>query len=618
MALTIEQLKALKKKFPNTFEQKNKDVIALKETLDNSELRAKLGENSDGLLANHVYNLNGLTRSDPEDEPKFKQSILENLARQQENGDDLHSYLCSRKQGMDRSRYRVIRDHVRDTAPEGKKDAAVEELHKQLQTLSELYGLSIDLRELEESSLTDGELAEQEKKQQRHVPEAGEAGGPAAEPREEQRHVPGTGEAGGRAAKPQEAQPAEEPEEVSPLDQTVEYKRSRRPKSAAADRLIEGCMGDVKKQLEKGEYDTMTIARIMAARDLAGTTGGSVSQLKVKLQPEAVERKARELAGNAQFKNWLEGTSAEAMSKALSGRTHGGRLDKAFTEYLAERPAGQLSNDKPLARYMPTAKKRIEALIKQNEAGLRATGADHYQSEGLAAKNAAEIIAIRNRCHVQRGGYGLDKQIPVTDDEKQKLPKLTETLSDDFLGKHILADAGKTQLGGRTHGGAMLESVRKAYANPGGDWEPNQSTLEMLSEGKRGVRMKQLQKEAKQLSAKLKEAVAKEEPVDELMKQCRQNAKEFYAHSTALLDAGGKPLPLEQQRQAMQEDIPWKRVDRIMEAVESDPTFRDRTGDPGKMLEHIEKEILQTNVEKLAAPQAQVEQRQLVNSQAAI
>ena len=122
-----------------------------------------------------------------------------------------------------------------------------------------------------------------------------------------------------------------------------------------------------------------------------------------------------------------------------ASRTHGGFIEDEFKKYLLKLPAGDLVNSPELARFMPTAKERIEALKRQVKADP--------DNEVLQQAAAAEIIAIRNACGVEwKNGYGLDKHIPAAPDGK-RLADEARKLKQDVACRIILRDESTIEEG---------------------------------------------------------------------------------------------------------------------------------------------------------------------------
>ena len=488
---------------------------------------------------------------------------------------------------------------------EEKEQSRQEEQHRQEEQLrqakqveeqqaeNDLYALKVDMEEREKAAkekkqAQKGKDAEEAAKEQGGLDFGGKPA-PEEEPDEEKLDEEELGE-----------EELDEEELDGPVEDLNKKIKIEKPKFVNAKEYIEARMQEIKG---KKNLDINDLAKIMTARELSGTKGGKAEALEKTVSKQEIEAKARELAGNKQFQEWAKGLGQNGAKELLGGRTHGGKMEKNFTKFLANRPIGELSNDKELKRHMPTAKERIEAIQEQLKyQDSRNVGRfDH-----VLAKGAAEIIQIRRENHVQRGGVGLDKKIAVTNEPDRKLTKTVKDTAETFGMESLLANAAKTQFLGesRTHGGAMQDFVREA-----GLRSEFGAIHEYAEQDTRGGRMKALQKEARNLKLQLQRAREKQQPTEEIMEKCRQNALEFYGHKTGLMDPSGKPLPEALRNQALQETIPWERTDKIMKVAEKDPAFRSITKDEGSMLNHLDKEVMGMNLDPAVKQAGQPEQQ---------
>ena len=443
----------------------------------------------------------------------------------------------------------------------------------ELQAQNDLYALKVDMDEREKAQ-EELEQKQEEQKEQEPEKEGGlKLGG------------------GKKKRVPEEEEELDEEEleeEAVDLDKTVYYGKAEKARKVNAKSYIEGRMRAVKGDKP---LDVEDLAKIMAARELSGTKGGKAADLDVEVSQKAIEAKAQKLANNDQFKAWAQSLGKDGAREILSGRTHGGKMEKNFTKFLANRPIGELSNDKELERHMPTARERIEAIKSQLESNdRRNTGRKSY----VQAMGAAEIIQIRRENHVQRGGAGLDRKIAVTDEPAKKLTATVEKKVQNYGMEALLADAAKAELIGksRTHGGAMQDFVREMGRQSEFATHQDYAALDT-----RGGRMKELKAEARVLRGELRDAKEKDKPTTELMEKCRKNALEFYALNTGLMEPQGQLLPEPRRTQALEETIPWERTDKIMKVTEKDPAFQNVTKDADSMLTHMEKEILGVNLD---------------------
>ena len=229
--------------------------------------------------------------------------------------------------------------------------------------------------------------------------------------------------------------------------------------------------GDFKKQFHdhpeqfKGQpcYPMVQIARIMAARELSNSTRGKLATLNVQMTEEEIQAHAEKLMNKDSFKKFAEELKQDnnKMRKVEAIFTkrfsHGGELDDSFRSYLTNRPAGELQNDPDLKRWMPTIKQRVEKLQKDAAKAIK------QQETPYVA--AAEIVALRQMAEVQRGGRGLEANIPVVgekDGNVKDLSSASKNFAEDQYFKNAFnkQEVKKYILSG--HGGAMVENYQKA------------------------------------------------------------------------------------------------------------------------------------------------------------
>ena len=209
---------------------------------------------------------------------------------------------------------------------------------------------------------------------------------------------------------------------------------------------------------EQAGYPASYIARIMAARELSNSTRGKASTLNKELGQQQIEKRAREMMANKNFKEF-----AETLSKAgyldkveaifTKTHSHGGELDDLFRDHLTMRPAGKMPNDDPtIARWMPTVKQRVEYLQKKAAEALK-NNKDVY-------KEASEITLLRRAAGVQRGGKGLNNRVPILGDNCElDLSKAVESNAESASFKKAFEKANGKKLILSGHGGEMMKKM---------------------------------------------------------------------------------------------------------------------------------------------------------------
>ena len=209
---------------------------------------------------------------------------------------------------------------------------------------------------------------------------------------------------------------------------------------------------------EQAGYPASYIARIMAARELSNSTRGKASTLNKELGQQQIEKRAREMMANKNFKEF-----AETLSKAgyldkveaifTKTHSHGGELDDLFRDHLTMRPAGKMPNDDPtIARWMPTVKQRVEYLQKKAAEALK-NNKDVY-------KEASEITLLRRAAGVQRGGKGLNNRVPILGGNCElDLSKAVESNAESASFKKAFEKANGKKLILSGHGGEMMKKM---------------------------------------------------------------------------------------------------------------------------------------------------------------
>ena len=238
------------------------------------------------------------------------------------------------------------------------------------------------------------------------------------------------------------------------------------PKQQSAAKWIE----DFKKQFHDNPeqfksqpgYPMVQIARIMAARELSNSTRGKAATLNVQMTEAQIKAHADKLMEDSSFEMFTAELAQDQnkLSKVEAVFTkrfsHGGELDDFFRGYLTNRPAGELQNSRDLKRWMPTVKQRVEKLQKD--------AAKAIKEKKVPYAEAAEIVALRQMAEVQRGGRGLEANIPVVGEKDGNVKDLSKASkafaeSKDFKDAFNKEDVKKYILSG--HGGAMVENYKK-------------------------------------------------------------------------------------------------------------------------------------------------------------
>ena len=270
--------------------------------------------------------------------------------------------------------------------------------------------------------------------------------------------------------------------------------------------------------LEPGKDQRLIAARIFAARILVNSVPGSGSSLKHPVSGREIDRVANEIYNNPMFEQFVDKMGRAELGDYIGRYGHGGKLEKKFTEFLRDVPAGTLQNDRVLDRFMPTVWDRIEALKSQ----AKKIGRD----ESIGTEISEAMILRRM--------VGAGRNQP--DKLKVKIPtvgRLTEMVSD------VANFAGGEQVG-------MIESVRRDFRDGHGglmivnmsnvsNSDPNSAERKMLNEvGSQSaaeVKFKDLQDTAGGVLYKLSK-VTEEDSFE--CKNLIRDAKELVAQGMAI------------------------------------------------------------------------------------
>ena len=195
---------------------------------------------------------------------------------------------------------------------------------------------------------------------------------------------------------------------------------------------IEEFKGD---NLEPKKDQRLIAARIFAARILVNSVPGDGSSLKHPVNGKEIDRVANEVYNNPMFEQFVDEMGRLALGGYIGKRGHGGKLEKQFTEFLRNVPAGTLQNDRVLDRFMPTVWDRIEALKSQAKKTGREESINFEISEAMVLRRM--VGAGRNQPDK------LKVKIPTVG----KLTEMVSNVANYSIGEEV----------------GMLESVRRDF-----------------------------------------------------------------------------------------------------------------------------------------------------------
>ena len=184
---------------------------------------------------------------------------------------------------------------------------------------------------------------------------------------------------------------------------------AQRKSFSRADRVIDTLKNSFRQNQNtyKGEanYPEDLLAKEFAARILADSTPGSLDSLKRNINDYELQMKTVELKRNEHFKGFIAEIKKDPKkfekvnNDFLSSYSHGGTVEKMFTEYLKKLPAGELKNSPTIARFMPTVLDRIEELQNQAKAKREAQKKEDGTTY-IPAQEMAEVILLRHSINV--------------------------------------------------------------------------------------------------------------------------------------------------------------------------------------------------------------------------
>ena len=117
--------------------------------------------------------------------------------------------------------------------------------------------------------------------------------------------------------------------------------------------------------------DAAQVAMILAARQLADSVPGSRRRLdETVLTARELIARANEITAEPAFVSFMEKHGNDPALRAALLDGHGGGIEPMFRDHLTTVPHGQLPNSPLLARYMPTAGQRINAVREELASSL--------------------------------------------------------------------------------------------------------------------------------------------------------------------------------------------------------------------------------------------------------
>ncbi len=362
----------------------------------------------------------------------------------------------------------------------------------------------------------------------------------------------------------------------------LEAKKSN--KHTAAN-WLEGYKADMeynKKGLSKtyDPYPASYFATIMAVREIADVKRNQPSKLIRDVQSQyQIEQKRDEFLKSPAMKGFFDKLASDpkflAKAEKEAAKGHCGGVDTLMHDYLTNLPAGQLSNDPALKRFMPTVKERIEALQTQAKASLKKHETPYAQ--------AAEIVILRNMVKAERKFKdSLDLPIPLNEkslderiiDEntagkkepaKNELAAAVQKLANRKSFQSLVQEEKVSSALKSGHGGQMVTEMRNHVSNHAGREgfdEANASLQENTFDG----RLKQIKTEAAKLKSAL-DALEKSRKKGKLIdgddySAVFRQSREIIAENIALNQYLEK-----NQKIVGADNIPWRKIHKLRDEI---------------------------------------------------
>ena len=302
------------------------------------------------------------------------------------------------------------------------------------------------------------------------------------------------------------------------------------------------------------------IATIFAVRMISGCGRDDFDTLsKSRVSSYNVIFKRNAILEHPEFKNFMETLNndpkkmATAMKHANS-TGHGGALEDMFREYLLNKPAGELTNDPLLARYMPTALDRIEVLQEQAKTALK---------EGKTPEKAmAEIAVVRD---FVRATHNSKETLKVKIPANGKLQEETNTLANsNFMKKCATNHPEITNLIKEGHGGKMVEEINKGISGSLGQYLSNENRFFItykFNVNKFPNKLAENSDNAKKLFEEIKAEQAKNIPNKGKLNELGKIGKEIIAESIAL------NALWQESNYSTDTAINWKKINKAKTAL---------------------------------------------------
>ena len=234
------------------------------------------------------------------------------------------------------------------------------------------------------------------------------------------------------------------------------------------DRVIDALKLNIRQNFQtikqNPDYPAKQLAEEFAVRVLTDSTPGNLDTLKRDITAGDLKKKTEAIFKNKHFQDFVEDIKKDPKklekvdNDFKSYYSHGGTIEKMFTEYLLHLPAGELQNTPELSRFMPKVIDRIEELQKQAKVKTKADKEWTY----IPAAEMAEVILLRHSIGV---GHNQKDALKVKITCDNSLKNTNKLARDQRFYNTFAANENNIKKFHQGHGGNMTADYNKVAQN---------------------------------------------------------------------------------------------------------------------------------------------------------
>ena len=234
------------------------------------------------------------------------------------------------------------------------------------------------------------------------------------------------------------------------------------------DRVIDALKLNIRQNFQtikqNPDYPAKQLAEEFAVRVLTDSTPGNLDTLKRDITAGDLKKKTEAIFKNKHFQDFVEDLKKDPKklekvdNDFKSYYSHGGTIEKMFTEYLLHLPAGELQNTPELSRFMPKVIDRIEELQKQAKVKTKADKEWTY----IPAAEMAEVILLRHSIGV---GHNQKDALKVKIPCDNSLKNTNKLARDQRFYNTFAANENNIKKFHQGHGGNMTADYNEAAQN---------------------------------------------------------------------------------------------------------------------------------------------------------